>query len=69
MKGELRTQIKELVEDELSETTLDDLITFVNEVEDEFNKIRDLLDKVDLANLDNISDAFDIADVMSHRLY
>lgn len=69
MTGELRKEIKELIENELSVKTLSDVLDKINEIELKFNKIRDLLYSLCLQNLNNIEDAYNIADEMSGKLY
>lgn len=74
MSGELRKEIiHKLPQIEGHQNEIDifegELKTFIDNVEEKFNKIRDFLDRVDLNNLGNISEAFDTADSMSDKLY
>ena len=46
-----------------------ELETYINEIEEKFNAIRNLLDNIDILNLDNITEASAIAADMSSDLY
>ena len=47
----------------------DELELYINEIEEKFNTIRNLLDAIDIRNLDNIVEASEIATSMSNDLY
>tara|TARA_R110000796_G_scaffold213795_1_gene329850 strand:- start:441 stop:632 length:192 start_codon:yes stop_codon:yes gene_type:complete len=47
----------------------DELEMYINEIEEKFNKIRNLLDDIDIRNLDNIVKASEIATSMGNELY
>tara|TARA_R110000764_G_scaffold22606_2_gene56148 strand:+ start:2013 stop:2204 length:192 start_codon:yes stop_codon:yes gene_type:complete len=46
-----------------------ELETYINEIEEKFLAIRNLLDNIDIPNLDNITEASAIAADMSSDLY
>ena len=47
----------------------DELELYINEIEQKFNTIRDLLNDIDIRNLENIVEACEIATAMSNELY
>ena len=47
----------------------DELEMYINEIEEKFNTIRNLLDDIDIRKLDNITKASEIATSMSNDLY
>ena len=47
----------------------DELELYINEIEEKFNAIRNLLGDIDIRNLDNIVKASEIATSMSNELY
>ena len=47
----------------------DELEMYINEIEQKFNTIRNLLDDIDIRNLDNIVKASEIATSMGNELY
>ena len=47
----------------------EELEVYINEIEQKFNTIRNLLDDIDIRNLDNIVEASEIATSMSNDLY
>lgn len=68
MKNSTRNKILKIVE-ECSDDIQDEIKNAIDDIEMKFVEIRDLLDKIDIHNLDNIEDAFKVADDMADELY